>query len=272
VTLHFEDGPPETFDQVVFACHGDQVSAAARGPYRREERAVLSSFTTTSRNEACLHTDEEMLPTRRGARASWNYLLPFKPDSECHPDLSHESTAVAPTAENYCVTLNATNLIDPRRYCGWSRFIIPFIRRRRHPRTATVGRDQRAQPNALLRRILVLRLPRRRPELGIPGAQALGVGLGNQRDVGHLHRAHLRHRRFKPVKHEFTYPLFMVFLDIDRLPELMRVSGFTGYNQWNWASFEERDHFGDPSLPLRQRLAEDAGRRDYASPRARFFC
>jgi DUF1365 family protein len=68
----------------------------------------------------------------------------------------------------------------------------------------------------------------------------------------------LRHRRFKPVNHEFTYPLFMVFLDIDRIPELMQVSGFTGYNQWNWASFDERDHFGDPAQTLRQRLVEDA--------------
>lgn len=76
----------------------------------------------------------------------------------------------------------------------------------------------------------------------------------------------LRHRRFKPLKHEFTYPLFMVFLDIDRIPELMRVSGFTGYNQWNWASFEERDHFGDPRLPLRHRLEQDAIRAGVALP------
>jgi DUF1365 family protein len=40
----------------------------------------------------------------------------------------------------------------------------------------------------------------------------------------------------------------------------MQVSGFTGYNRWNWASFEERDHFGDPKLPLRRRLEQDAAR------------
>jgi DUF1365 family protein len=68
----------------------------------------------------------------------------------------------------------------------------------------------------------------------------------------------LRHRRFSPARHEFTYPLFMVFLDIDRLPELMRVSPFAGYNRWNWASYQERDHFGDVNLPLRERLARDA--------------
>jgi len=54
----------------------------------------------------------------------------------------------------------------------------------------------------------------------------------------------LRHRRFQPVWHDFTYPLFMVFLDIDRIEELAKVSPFLSYNRWNWASFDERDHFG----------------------------
>ena len=69
----------------------------------------------------------------------------------------------------------------------------------------------------------------------------------------------LRHRRFSPARHEFTYPLFMVFLDIDRLPELMQVSRLTGYNRWNWASFSEADHFGDPAGTLRQRLSRRRG-------------
>ena len=61
----------------------------------------------------------------------------------------------------------------------------------------------------------------------------------------------LRHRRFAPIAHAFTYPLFMALLDIDRLPELMRVSRVTGYNRFNWASFHDRDHLGDPARPLR---------------------
>ena len=74
----------------------------------------------------------------------------------------------------------------------------------------------------------------------------------------------LRHRRFTPVAHAFTYPLFMALLDVDRLPELMRVSRVTSYNRWNWASFDDRDHLGDPTRPLRDRLAR---RRD--APRDR---
>jgi len=58
----------------------------------------------------------------------------------------------------------------------------------------------------------------------------------------------------------------MVFLDIDRIPELMRISRFSAYNRWNWASFDERDHFGDPRLPLRERLNQDAARAGVQLP------
>jgi DUF1365 family protein len=68
----------------------------------------------------------------------------------------------------------------------------------------------------------------------------------------------VRHRRFRPVPHHFAYGVFMAFLDIDRIPELAAVSRLLSYNGFNWASYEERDHFGDPRLPLRQRLERDA--------------
>jgi DUF1365 family protein len=68
----------------------------------------------------------------------------------------------------------------------------------------------------------------------------------------------VRHRRFSPAHHEFTYGVFMAFLDIDRLPELTNISRLLSYNRFNWASYDERDHFGDARLPLRQRLQRDA--------------
>ena len=70
----------------------------------------------------------------------------------------------------------------------------------------------------------------------------------------------LRHRRFAPVPHSFTYRLFMTLVDIDRIPELMRVSRLTSHNAWNWASFDDRDHFGDPRQPLSERVAAEARR------------
>jgi DUF1365 family protein len=73
-----------------------------------------------------------------------------------------------------------------------------------------------------------------------------------------LYTGTLRHRRFRPRRHEFTYGLFMAWLDIDRIPELMAQSPWTSYNRFNWASFEERDHFGDPRISLRERVERDS--------------
>ena len=73
-----------------------------------------------------------------------------------------------------------------------------------------------------------------------------------------LYTGKLRHRRFRPRPHEFTYNLFMAWLDIDRIPATMVSSPWTAYNRFHWASFEERDHFGDPQLGLRERVKRDA--------------
>jgi len=81
----------------------------------------------------------------------------------------------------------------------------------------------------------------------------------------------IRHRRSAPVAHQFTYPLFMTFLDVDRIPELMKVSPFAAYNRFNWASFHEQDHFGNPALSLRQRLIADAARQDIRLPDGPIF-
>jgi len=63
----------------------------------------------------------------------------------------------------------------------------------------------------------------------------------------------------------------MVFLDIDRLPELMKVSPLAGYNRWNWVSYQESDHFGNPSKPLRERVAMDALKQSIVIPEGRIF-
>jgi DUF1365 family protein len=73
-----------------------------------------------------------------------------------------------------------------------------------------------------------------------------------------LYTGALRHRRFRPARHEFTYRLFMAWLDVDRIPETMARTPWTGYNRFHWASFCERDHFGDARLPLRERVEADA--------------
>ena len=81
----------------------------------------------------------------------------------------------------------------------------------------------------------------------------------------------LRHRRFAPVSHAFTYPLFMALIDVDHVPQVMSRSRLTSHNRWNWASFDDRDHLGNPSRPLRDRLTVDAARHGIELPRGRIF-
>ena len=81
----------------------------------------------------------------------------------------------------------------------------------------------------------------------------------------------VRHRRFRPAAHEFEYPLFMAFLDVDRIPALMQVSRLSGYNRWNWASFYDGDHFGDIQIPLRRRIEDDAARHGIELPHGKIF-
>jgi uncharacterized protein len=81
-----------------------------------------------------------------------------------------------------------------------------------------------------------------------------------------LYVGRLRHRRFRPREHAFTYRLFMVLVDVDRVAEQMAVSRLTSLNRFNWVAFDDRDHLGDPTRPLRARVAEDAARHGLALP------
>lgn len=81
-----------------------------------------------------------------------------------------------------------------------------------------------------------------------------------------LYAGTIRHRRLEPRLHQFEYPLFMAFLDVDRLRESMAVSRFTSYNRFNWAAYHERDHLGDPAAPLRARLRDSAAAAGHTLP------
>lgn len=84
-----------------------------------------------------------------------------------------------------------------------------------------------------------------------------------------LYAGTVRHRRFAPKRHGFTYPVFMAFLDVDGLEAAMGTSRLLGYNRFAWASYDDRDHLGDPSRPLRERLAASARAQGLAFPEGR---
>jgi len=51
------------------------------------------------------------------------------------------------------------------------------------------------------------------------------------------------HKRFKDAEHKFTYPFFMLDIDIQDLASLK--NRFFSYNSWNVFSFFTKDHFGN---------------------------
>jgi len=105
--------PAERFDEVVFACHGDEVLPMLADA-TDDERDVLSAFRTTP-NPTALHTDTSLLPRRRRAWASWNSrTVPGDGRRVCVTYHMNRLQNLA-TREDYCVSLNADGLLDESR-------------------------------------------------------------------------------------------------------------------------------------------------------------
>jgi len=71
-----------------------------------------------------------------------------------------------------------------------------------------------------------------------------------------IYTGNVRHRRFSPVPHAFTYPLFMMYLDLDELPTVFRPHWLWSVDRSGPASFKRRDHVGDPAIPLDHAIRE----------------
>jgi predicted NAD/FAD-binding protein len=124
VQVRYENGEAEFFDEIVFACHGPQ-AIDLLADATPQERAVLEGFST-SRNETVLHTDEKLLPTRPGARASWNYHVG---DGDRAVTMTYHMNRLQKLAapEPYCVTLNDTGRIKPERILREMTYFHPLM-------------------------------------------------------------------------------------------------------------------------------------------------
>jgi uncharacterized protein len=113
VAIETDGAEPERYDQVVIATHSDQALAMLRdasGP----ERRVLGSIPYQA-NEAVLHTDGRLLPRRARARAAWNYHLLAEPKPLSTVTYWMNHLQRLDSEQDFCVTLNRTEAIDPRR-------------------------------------------------------------------------------------------------------------------------------------------------------------
>jgi predicted NAD/FAD-binding protein len=103
----------ESYDQVIIATHSDQALRILRDASERE-RELLGSIGYQA-NEAVLHTDSTLLPRRRAARSAWNFhlLREPRPLSTVTYYMNHLQRLTA--EEDFCVTLNRTEAIDPAK-------------------------------------------------------------------------------------------------------------------------------------------------------------
>jgi len=106
-------GEVESFDRVILATHAD-TSLKMMADASAVERDVLGTFAF-QRNEAVLHTDSRLMPTRRRAWASWNYHV-TEPASEL-PTVTYwmNNLQAFEASSPYLVTLNRTADIDPSK-------------------------------------------------------------------------------------------------------------------------------------------------------------
>lgn len=107
----------ERYDQVIFACHTDQTLQILSDA--SEQEIDMLSGVPYRANQVVLHTDIRLLPIRRAAWASWNYLLEDREagDEQLGASVTYNMNILQgiQAPQTFCVTLNPTQEIDPAR-------------------------------------------------------------------------------------------------------------------------------------------------------------
>jgi predicted NAD/FAD-binding protein len=106
VELHLVGGEHHHFDHVVIAAHADQALAMLAEP-TTDERELLGAWRY-SVNDTWLHTDASLMPRRKAAWASWNYLIDDADAVENRASLTYHLNRLQGLNEDleYMVTLN----------------------------------------------------------------------------------------------------------------------------------------------------------------------
>ena len=120
--LRTQDGEVLFFDDIVIAAHGDQALGLLCDA-DPTEHAILSELPY-SENDVVLHTDTRLLPKRQRAWSSWNYRLKSRNDQAT---LTYNMNILQgfECPETFCVTLNDTASIDPKKILGEYRYAHP---------------------------------------------------------------------------------------------------------------------------------------------------
>ena len=79
-----------------------------------------------------------------------------------------------------------------------------------------------------------------------------------------IYSGHLMHSRFMPKSHRLNYKLYMMYLDLDEIEEVLSLSRLWSTAMWSPARFFREDFLGDPKYPLKDsvvaRIKEATGK------------
>jgi|GEM_PF-29223 len=127
VNIVLADGSQEQYEQIIFACHSDQ-ALALLADCTADEQAILGAIDYQP-NEVVLHTDTRLLPQRRLAWSSWNYRL--RQQQQPRAVLSYNMNILQGLTcdTTFCVTLNDSQAIDPRKILQHFNYAHPVFTR-----------------------------------------------------------------------------------------------------------------------------------------------
>lgn len=124
--VSLNDGTQMLFDEVIFACHSDQALAMLDSPSQLQID-ILGDMPYAT-NEVVLHTDTQVLPRRKLAWASWNYLIKgYEGETQAPAVLTYNMNILQniESDHTFCVTLNNTRDIEPSKILGTYHYAHP---------------------------------------------------------------------------------------------------------------------------------------------------
>jgi uncharacterized protein len=115
VTAIDDTGERGVFDHAILACHADQALSLLEQPTPQETR-LLGKFKY-ARTRVVLHTDSSVMPRRRRAWASWNYLVDYDRDQRPAASFTYYMNMLQKLSskKDYFVTVNDRGRIDPSK-------------------------------------------------------------------------------------------------------------------------------------------------------------
>jgi predicted NAD/FAD-binding protein len=111
VEIQPQNEAAEKFDQVVIAAHSDQALALLDDPTDAEKNIL--GVIPYQENQAVLHCDESLLPSKKAAWASWNYHIPQEDLGRVAVTYDMNILQRIGAPRELCVSLNLAKAIDP---------------------------------------------------------------------------------------------------------------------------------------------------------------